>query len=204
MWGKSKEAPPGQKEKKSGTDDVGAVAADEKTSELAILKESLDQARAQSAEYYDQLVRLKAEFENFRKRTEKEKIEVSRRGREDVLIQLVGLLDVMEHAETAAHKTTDLKSVVAGLDMLYKEFRRFLEKEGVSEINPKGQKFDAVEHEAVEIVEHDDDGQVLDVLQKGYRFKDALLRPARVKVSKKAAAEKDAGPVDKKPEDLSV
>src|SRR5262245_43323816 len=123
--------------------ELAEVAAEQKTSELAILKESLDQARAKAAEYYDQLLRLKAEFENFRKRAEKEKADARRWGKEEVVLRLVSLMDVMEQAEAAAHKTTDMKSVVAGLDMLYKEFKRLLKDEGLEEVPAKeGEKFD--------------------------------------------------------------
>lgn len=167
-------------------EDVAKAAAEDKVAEQAILKESLDQARAQAADYYDQLVRLKAEFENFRKRGEKEKADARRWGKEDIIVQLISLMDVMEQAETAAHKTTDTKSIVAGLDMLYAAFKRLLKDEGLEQISPENQAFDPKQHEAVETVEGDgEENRVLDVLQKGYTFQGALVRPARVKVSKK-------------------
>jgi molecular chaperone GrpE len=167
------------------------IAAQEKTSELAILKESLDQARAEAGQYYDQLVRLKADFENFRKRTEKEKTDCRRWGKEEVILRLVSLMDVMEQAEAAAHKTADLKSVVAGLDMLYKEFKRLLREEGLEEITAReGEKFNPDIHEAVETVDQEgEEGRILAVLQRGYRFQGALMRPARVKVSQKPKAQ---------------
>jgi molecular chaperone GrpE len=177
---------PGQEEKAAADN----AAAENKVAELAILKESLDQARAQAAEHYDQLLRLKAEFENFRKRTEKEKGDHRRWGREEIVLQLVSLLDVMEQAEAAAHKGADLKSMVDGLDMLYGEFKRLLKGQGLEEepVAP-GDAFNPQLHEAVDIVEEDgEDGRVLAVLQKGFKFQGSLLRPARVRVSKKKAA----------------
>ncbi len=164
--------------------DIASVAAEEKTSELTILKQSLEEAKAKSAEYYDQLVRLKAEFENYRKRVEKEKGDHRRWGKEEIVMQLISLMDVMEQAEAAAHKTHDVKSVIVGLDMLYGEFKRLLREEGLEEIAAEGEKFDPERHEAVETVEGDgDEGRVLAVLQKGYSLKGRLLRPARVKVA---------------------
>ena len=75
--------------------ELAAVAAEEKACELSILKESLDQAKAQSADYYDQLLRLKAEFENFRKRTEKERGDARRWGKEEIVSRLASLMAVM-------------------------------------------------------------------------------------------------------------
>lgn len=170
-------------------EDVARAAAEDKTAELAILKESLDKARAESAGFYDQLVRLKADFENFRKRAERDKAEARRWGREEVVAQLASLMDVMEQAEAAAHKTTDLKSVVAGLDMLYGQFKKLLKEEGLEEIaSADGARFDPALHEAVEMVDDEgEEGRVLSTLQRGYKFQGRLLRPARVRVSQKPA-----------------
>lgn len=175
----------------SREEDLAAAAAEAKTSELAILKESLDKAKAQAADYYDQLLRLKAEFENFRRRTEKEKADSRRWGKEEVILRLVSLMDVMEQAEAAAHKTSDMKSVVAGLDMLYKEFKRLLRDEGLEEVPAReGEKFDPQLHEAVELKDDEgEEGRVLSVLQRGYRFQGGLLRPARVYVSRRKTEE---------------
>lgn len=165
--------------------DVSELAAEEKTSELAILKESLDEARKQSADYYDQLLRLKAEFENFRKRAERDKTDARRWGKEEMLLQLISLMDVVSQAEAAAQKGSDLKSITAGLHMLYGEFKRLLKDEGIEEVPAEGRKFDPSMHEAVETVEEEgDDGRILSVLQRGYRFQGNLMRPARVRVSK--------------------
>jgi molecular chaperone GrpE len=170
--------------------DVAELAAEQKRSELSILKESLDAARAQTAAHYDQLLRLKAEFENFRKRADKEKTDNRRWGKEEIILRLVSLMDVMEQAEKAAHSSTDMKSVVAGLDMLYKEFKRLLKDEGLEEIeaNP-GDSFDPSTHEAV-AAEGDGDGSgpglISAIIQKGYKFGGALLRPSRVRVTHSA------------------
>jgi molecular chaperone GrpE len=167
------------------------AATESKTAELAIVKQSLDEARAQAAQNWDQLLRLKAEFENFRRRAEKEKTDARRWGKEDVVVRLVSLMDVMEQAEAAAHNSPDMKSVVAGLDMLYGEFKRLLTDEGLEDVpGAPGDAFDPDRHEAVETVEHDGEpGKILVVLQKGYRFQGALLRPARVKVSASPAVQ---------------
>ncbi|HMU96235.1 MAG TPA: nucleotide exchange factor GrpE [Elusimicrobiota bacterium] len=161
-------------------------AVEAKISELDILRQSLQAAQAKSADYYDQLLRLKAEFENFRKRTEKDRADSRRWGKEEIVLRLVSLLDVMELAEAAAHKSPDVKSMVQGLDMLYGEFKRLLKEEGLEEIpTAVGDAYNHAAHEAVETIEDKEDGKILAVLQKGYKFQGGLFRPARVKVSRR-------------------
>ena len=138
-------------------------------------------------DYYDQLLRLKAEFDNYRKRAEREKADARRWGKEEIVLRLVSLMDVMEQAERAAHQAPDIKSIVFGLDMLYGEFKRLLKDEGLEEVAAAvGEPYDHNLQEAVETVESDGtEGRIVSVLQKGYRFQGALFRPARVKISKK-------------------
>ena len=163
-------------------------AVEAKISELDILRQSLQAAQAKSADYYDQLLRLKAEFENFRKRTEKDRADSRRWGKEEIVLRLVSLLDVMELAEAAAHKSPDVKSMVQGLDMLYGEFKRLLKEEGLEEIpTAVGDAYNHAAHEAVETIEDKEDGKILAVLQKGYKFQGGLFRPARVKVSRRGS-----------------
>ena len=89
---------------------------EEKLSELEILRQALEESKAKAAEYYDQLLRLKAEFDNFRKRVDREKSESRAWGKQEVLLQLVSLVDVFEQALAQAHKAKDLKHVVAGVE----------------------------------------------------------------------------------------
>jgi molecular chaperone GrpE len=167
--------------------DLVQTAVEQKTAEQAILKQSLDEAKAQAADYYDQILRLKAEFENFRKRSERERADARRWGKEEMVGRLVSLMDVLEQAEAAAHKGADLKSVTIGLDMLYKEFKKLLKEEGLEEIPAEtGSAFDHSVHEAVDTVEDGgEENRVLGIFQRGYRLNGNLLRPARVKVSRK-------------------
>src|SRR5258705_11365738 len=102
----------------------------EALSELDALREAAEENMAQAAQYYDQLLRLRAEFENFRKRAEREKSEARAWGKQEVLMQLVSLVDVFEQALTQAHTAKDLKQVVQGVEMLHKSFAQFLKTEG--------------------------------------------------------------------------
>jgi molecular chaperone GrpE len=177
---------------------LSEVAAEVKTSELDILRQSLEEEKRKAADHFDQLLRLKAEFENYRKRMEREKENARRWGKEEMIVRMVSLMDVMEQAESAAHKSPDVKSMVLGLDMLYGEFKRLLKDEGLEEIvSVVGDPYDHNVQEAVETIESDqEEGQILAVLQKGYKFQGMLFRPARVKISKKIGAGDDR-PIEK-------
>src|SRR5437773_4726673 len=140
---------------------------EENLSELEALRKALEAAQGKSAEYYDQLLRLKAEFENFRKRVEREKTEARAWGKQEVLMELISLVDVFEQAMVQAHKAQDLKQVVHGVEMLHKSFAQFLKTEGLQPIDVVGKPFDPHLAEALEQEEVEDDrvGQVLNEIQ---------------------------------------
>jgi len=157
---------------------------DEKLSELAILQQSLEDQKAKAADYYDQLLRLKAEFDNYRKRVEKEKVEARLWGKQDVIMPLLGLVDVFEQAMAQAENAKDVKQMAVGLEFLHKNFFTFLKSEGLTPIELVGKAFDPHLAEAVEQMEVDDGqvGQVLSEIQRGYSFNGRVIRPARVRV----------------------
>lgn len=155
-------------------------------------KESLDSYKQKADNYYDQLLRLQAEFANFRKRTEKEKADAIRFGREAILERLISLLDVMEQALKHAQNASDAASLKKGFEMVVNEFHRLLKSEGVEPVDSVGRTFDPHLHEAIEQVEtekEDEHHKIMGELQKGYTFQGRLLRPARVKVARKASGQ---------------
>lgn len=167
-WGESEQS-----------DSVAAVQDLDETT----LKERLEKSEDKAANYYDQLLRLRAEFENYRKRTEKEKLESQRFGKIEIINRTLSLLDMFETAEAHIAKS-DLASVKTGIEMLINEFKRFLTDEGMEEIQPKlGETFNPEWHEAVATEEKEEEGKVVNIIQKGYRYNGLLLRPARVGVS---------------------
>ena len=157
---------------------------DEKLSELTILQQSVEEQKAKAAEYFDQLLRLRAEFDNYRKRVEKEKVEARQWGKQEVLMPLLSLVDVFEQAMVQAENAKDVKQVAVGLEFLHKNFSSFLKSEGLAPIEVVGKAFDPQFAEAIEQaeVEGDQVGQVLDEIQRGYSFKGRVIRPARVRV----------------------
>ncbi|GHT41896.1 protein GrpE [Endomicrobiia bacterium] len=158
-------------------------ARDEEISEVEILKQSVEDQKKLAQDYYGQLVRLKADFENYRRRSEKEKIAYLESGKEEILIKQINIDDVLQQALKSAKTGNNIESVVVGLEMISKEFAKMLTEEGIEEI--QCDKFNPNVCEALDYTESDEeDGKVLEVYQKGYKMKGKLLRVAKVKVAK--------------------
>lgn len=163
------------------------LTLEQKLNELALLKESLDEQKKKTTEYYDQLLRLKAEFENYRKRVEKEKMDLVKFGQEDVLLKLLPFIDNVDRAQQAAREHDNHKTILEGLVMIEKEFRNFLKQQGVEPIKTYQEKLDPSLHHVVSQEESADreDDDILEEIQKGYSYKGKVIRPALVKVAKK-------------------
>ena len=136
--------------------------------------------------YYDKYVRAHAEFENARKRIEKEKIEFCTFANEAFLLEFLPILDNLETAEKHIKEAKDFKAVQEGVDMIQGQIQRFLKDIGVERIKTEGGKFDPHLHEAIEVAESADkgDGEILEELKPGYKLNGRLLRPASVKIAK--------------------
>ena len=150
--------------------------------------EPTEDYKKKSEQYFDQLLRLQADFSNYRKRGEKEKMDSLAFGRELMLEKIIHLSDVMEQAVKYSRNATDVKIVQQGLEMVASELNRFLKSEGVDVLETVGQKFNPHEHEAVEqmaVENEEDNNKIVEELQKGYKLNGRLLRAARVKVAKK-------------------
>jgi molecular chaperone GrpE len=142
------------------------------------------------ADLTNDLKRLQAEFENFKKRTEKEWVERSKVATQRLVTDLLGVLDSFDKALEDTEEDCNRNSHKAGLQRLQKQLLQTLQREGLKEIKAEG-KFDPFVHEALTSEEREDveDGQILEVYQKGYALGQKTLRPARVKVAKRKAQE---------------
>lgn len=142
--------------------------------------------KAQADEYYAHLQRLQAEFDNFRKRTQKEKEELTKYASERVVEAMLPVLDNFERAMGSAKTNRDFDSFAQGVDMIFRQFQNVLTKEGLAVIEAVGQPFDPNMHEAVLQIDSEEhtENTVVEELQKGYTLKDKLLRPSMVKVSR--------------------
>ncbi|WP_019539308.1 nucleotide exchange factor GrpE [Proteiniphilum acetatigenes] len=134
-------------------------------------------------ELNDSYLRLNAEFDNFRKRTLKEKADLIKSGGERVLLDIITLVDDFDRALESLHKTEDREAMLEGMDLIYTKFIAFLKQHGVNEIEAIGQPFDADSFEAITTIpapEASQKGIVVDCIQKGYRLNDKIIRFPKV------------------------
>ena len=146
----------------------------------------LEVAKADAQKYRDQLVRTMADFDNYRKRSRREAEDAMRRGRENVLKDLLPVFDNLERAATSAETAADAKSVSEGIRMVLRQFSSTLDRIGIQRVATVGKPFDPGLHEAIQHIdstEHDG-GVVAAEVQAGYQMGEHLVRAALVVVSK--------------------
>jgi molecular chaperone GrpE len=154
----------------------------EKTPTKAELAERLAEVERERDEHLDDLKRVAAEFDNYRKRVARDQENLAARAHERLVKELLPVLDDLERALQAAEEHQEV-TLEEGVRLVQRELQGALAKEGLSEIETNG-RFDPHVHEALLSQPSDEDeGAILDVLQKGYRLGDRVLRPARVVVS---------------------
>ncbi|NQT32603.1 MAG: nucleotide exchange factor GrpE [Candidatus Omnitrophica bacterium] len=137
-------------------------------------------------EYHDKWMKVHAEYENTRKRLEKEKTSQMKFANEGIISDLVPIMDNFDMALGAMEKAEDKMAVMDGIKLVQKEFHKRLEENGVKRIETEGKMFDPNIHEAVAADETDEypDGEILEEVRSGYMLNDRLLRPAQVRVAK--------------------
>ncbi len=148
--------------------------------------EKTDNVSDELAEMKDSYLRLMAEYDNFRKRTLKEKAELIKNGGERVLTSILPIVDDFERAMENIKKATDVESVTEGIDLIYNKFLSFLSQNGVKPLEAKGQPFNDEFHDAVAVVATQDEGQkgtIIDCMQTGYTLNDKVIRHAKVVVA---------------------
>ena len=166
-----------------GDQPSGASAEVIPASEVAGPEAEIQKLKAERDVAVDRLARMQAEFDNARKRATKEQQDF----RDFALADTIkSLLPVVDNFERALQSKSEAAEFRAGVDLIYKQLRDVLSKLGVQPIDAKGQQFDPRFHEAVEMVDNPDaaDHEVLEEWQRGYKYKDRLLRPAMVKVAR--------------------
>ena len=128
---------------------------------------------------------LMAEFDNFRKRTLKEKSEIIKNAGENVLKGLLPIMDDFERAIKAAENSPEGESLKEGINLIYNKLKKYLAQNGVKEFDPADNNFDTEKHEAISVVpvpDEDKKGKILDTVEKGYMINDKVLRHAKVVV----------------------
>jgi molecular chaperone GrpE len=150
--------------------------------------ERLKEAFAQKEEYWDRLLRQQAEFENIKKRLERERNEFTKYANEALILELLTVLDDLERLVFLAEKhKEDFDSFLKGVEIILSHLYELLKKHSVKPIETKGQKFDPLFHEALMTAETDgsDENKIVEELQKGYLLDNKVIRTAKVKVAKK-------------------
>lgn len=150
------------------------------------LEAELENLKAEKATYLDRLARLQAEFDNFRKRNAREQQDFRDYALADALKQVLPILDSLDRAlKTTNASADDFRS---GIELIDRQFHDMLSRLGVEPIQATGQPFDPNLHQAIQMVQSEDvaENHVVDELQRGYKIKDRLLRPAMVRVAQKS------------------
>jgi molecular chaperone GrpE len=182
------ENPGGEKPESSSSPDTGepssekenngSAAADKFVAEVRVVEEKL-------ADMQDKYIRLSAEFDNYRKRTLREKMEMSKYAGEDMLLKIIPFMDDFERALKHMDTAADCAAMKSGIDLIYNKFSDFLKQNGIKEIESLNSNFNVDLHEAVakvQVEEADKKGKIVDVVLKGYYLQDKVLRFSKVVV----------------------
>ena len=156
----------------------------------AAVKSDVEKMAEEATQWRDKYVRLSAEFDNYRKRTLKEKMELVSSAGEDVIKSLLPVMDDLERALAATEKSTDVEAVREGVVLISNKLRDTLRGKGLMEIEAFGQELDTDFHEAVAKIpapEETQKGKIVDVVQKGYKLHDKVIRHSKVVVGEAAS-----------------
>lgn len=166
-------------------DDVQSVSLE---SRIRQVQQELEAKEQDAKRSFDRLLRVQAEFENYKKRMQRDKEELARYGGEKVLREFLPIVDNLYRALEAGKMGGDFDSLKAGLELIRQQIEEVLHRLGVRGIKSLGQPFDPTVHEAVIRVDSPDheDNTVVDELERGYFLQDRILRPAKVAVCKKS------------------
>ncbi len=189
---KEKEEIPEEVAESQEVTSADASETDEVTAEDVDLLSEEDNARNEVEELRSQLEKekkeymfLMAEFDNFRKRTLREKSELIKNAAESAFKGLLPIVDDFERALKATEGVSDAGAVREGMELIYKKLKKYMEQNGVREMDPEDRDFDADRHEAISAVPVPDEslkGKILDTVEKGYTINDKVLRHAKVVV----------------------
>lgn len=149
------------------------------------LRKELDEANAKTAELSDKYLRQVAEFDNYRKRTIKEKAELIKNGGEQAIKSILPVLDDFERALDNMGKDENASEILTGVRLIYNKFMDILKQNGLQKIETEGKDFDTDFHEAIAMIPTPDEsqkGKVLDCVQTGYTLNDKVIRHAKVAV----------------------
>lgn len=169
------------------------ISTDENAAGTSVLQDpvedegEIEKLQGQLAEQKDKYLRLMAEFDNFRRRTAKENLEIRQTAGKDVITSLLDVLDDSERAERQIEKTDDVAQIKEGVKLVFDKLRKNLQSKGLKAMDSINTPFDVEKHEAITEIPAPSDalkGKVIDDVQKGYYLNDKIIRFAKVVVGK--------------------
>jgi molecular chaperone GrpE len=176
-------------EKEENTDkgkkNIFSRKKDKDKAKVQELEKEIEQLKAEKAELNDRFLRLFSEFDNYKKRVSKEKLDLISTASEKVLVSLLPVIDDFERAIAANEKADNINSIKEGFNLIYNKLVQMMKRFDVEEIQAKGEEFNTDYHEAVThfpAQNEEDKGKVIDVTEKGYKLKDKVIRYAKVVV----------------------
>jgi molecular chaperone GrpE len=174
---------PPEEEPVTSRDEAGEPSGEEDpANEEERMDEKEESVEEASSENYLELAqRIQADFENYRKRAAREAAAAGERARSGLVRELLPIVDNLERALASAEEGE--QHLAEGVRLVHSELIAVLERNGIQQFDPAGEKFDPTEHEALSVRDEGEAGLVLDVVEKGYRTNGSVLRPARVVVS---------------------
>lgn len=159
---------------------------EEEVDETAKLTAEIDDLKAQIDKQKDDYLRLMAEFDNYRRRTLREKADLAKNGGESCMKAILPVIDDVERAMQAVDSSNDVEALKEGVNLIYSKFRTYLEQNGVKEMETIGVDFDADKHEAIAQIPAatpEQKGKIIDCTQKGYTLNDVVIRFPKVVVA---------------------
>lgn len=175
-----------KEEEKAGEKKKNRSFFGRKKSEDEELKKKLEEAEIKYKELNDRFLRLYSEFDNYKKRTNKEKLELLSTASEKVIVGLLPVIDDFERAIAANEKSEEVTAIKEGFVLIYNKLQQLLKRFDVEEIKAKGEDFNTDYHEAIThfpAQKEEDKGKVMDVTEKGYKIKDKVIRYSKVVVA---------------------
>jgi molecular chaperone GrpE len=175
--------------------DIGEKSVDDmvETSSQDTAEDALKKAEKEAAEHYDKFLRISAEFENYKKRSAKDRADLAKYANEQLIRDILPIMDSMERALEHVSSSDDINAFVEGLKLIQEKLSMTLEKNGVEIIETADQNFDPNYHEAmlqVDTDEPDADNKIAEVFETGYLLNGRLLRPAKVSIFKHSEEKK--------------
>lgn len=162
--------------------------ASKENGRLEELAGALDEEKKRSEDYLNRLKYMQADFENLKKRSDRQLEEVRKYCNECLVLEILGIVDELEAAVQQGRQTESAPTVVQGVEMILRKLRKVLEKEEVSPIECIGRVFDPSKHEVMAKVEGDEEGKIVEEIRKGYVMRGKLIRPSVVKITVKPSS----------------